>query len=187
MAGPGRDLFYPPSGSIILAMFLFRMAGPGRDLFYPPSGSIILYVCKRVIKDPATETRVKKDPGLWNKIPDPKVQICDFHNTFGTGKWTFAFCLGMFSDSSDSVFLSHCISCEGGSKWHCMGMCAWTNNSLRQLLMVTWQCVFAKCSLRSLLHLRFRVLSLPKGLALCSAHHRSESSCKKHRHKTCNI
>ena len=35
--------------------------------------------------------------------------------------------------------------------------------------MVTWQCVFAKCSLRSLLHLRFGVLSLPKGLALCSA------------------
>ena len=44
----------------------------------------------------------------------------------------------------------------------------------------TWQCVFAKCSLRCLLHLRFRVSSLEKGLALCSAHHRSESLCKKH-------
>ena len=80
------------------------MPGSGRDLFYPPSGSIILYVCKRVIKDPATKTRVKKDPGQQNKIPNPKVQIRDFHNTFGTGKWTFAFCLGMFSDSPDSVF-----------------------------------------------------------------------------------
>ena len=85
-------------------MFLFRMAGRGRDLFYPPSGSIILYVCKRVIKDPATKTRVKKDPGQRIKIPDPKVQICDFHNTFGTGKWKFAFCLGMFADSSASIF-----------------------------------------------------------------------------------
>ena len=31
------------------------------------------------------------------------------------------------------------------------------------------QCVFAKCSLRCLLHLHFRVLSLEKGLAFCSA------------------
>ena len=52
-------------------MFLFRMAGPGRDLFYPPSGFIILYVLNGVIKDPAIKTKVKKDPGQQNKIPNP--------------------------------------------------------------------------------------------------------------------
>ena len=64
-------LVFPPSPLRILAMLSFRMAGPGRDLFYPPSGFIILYVLNGVIKDPAIKTRVKKDPDQRDKIPNP--------------------------------------------------------------------------------------------------------------------
>ena len=64
-------LVFPPSPLRILAMLSFRMAGPGRDLFYPPSGFIILYVLNGVIKDPAIKTKVKKIPtsGIKSQIP----------------------------------------------------------------------------------------------------------------------
>ena len=77
------------------------MAAQGGILFLRPSALIILYVCNGEIKDPIVKTGHFKDPGQPIKIPNPKSQIRDFQNTFGTRKWKMSSCLGMVSDSPD--------------------------------------------------------------------------------------
>ena len=77
------------------------MAAQDGILFLPPSALIILYVCNGEIKDPIVKTGHFKDPGQPIKIPNPKSQIRDFQNTFGTRKWEMSSCLGMVSDSPD--------------------------------------------------------------------------------------